>query len=55
MCKNCENCIWYEHKVSDEYYVPEKDDYTWWWYDYCRWHQRTIEDTVGEVCHHYTE
>ena len=50
--KNCTNCQWYEEKVSDEYYIPEKDDYTWWWYDYCAWRQAPIDDTE-DVCIQY--
>lgn len=52
--KSCENCIWYEHRDSDEYYISEEDDYTWWWYDYCKKRQETIEDTE-EVCRDYQE
>ena len=55
MSKSCKNCIWYEYKVSDEYYIPEKDDYTWWWYDYCKKRQETIEDTEEEICRDYQE
>ena len=54
MSQSCENCTWYEHRVSDEYYIPEKDDYTWWWYHYCKWRQEEIED-IEEVCHNYDE
>lgn len=41
-------------EVTDEYYIPEKDDYTWWWYDYCKYYQRIIDDT-DEICIQYTE